>query len=62
MKASDLPEGLRRKLGVQEERPRVRLTQDEVRGHALKALGVLSSLSRAERRRVIRQMVAVNEV
>jgi predicted house-cleaning NTP pyrophosphatase (Maf/HAM1 superfamily) len=38
-----------------------RMTMDTVRGHAIKALTPLASLSQAERRRVLRHALEMNE-
>jgi hypothetical protein len=41
---------------------RPRMTQDIVRGYAIKALAPLAGCSQAERRRILRQAIQLNEV
>ena len=57
----DLPPDQRSKLGVRKTRE-TKFTSEEVRGWALKILGAMAQLTRAERARVLRHAARVNEV
>lgn len=60
--AADLPPDVRKRLGVRRPRRSAALSMDRVRGRAINVLHVISDLSQAERRRVLRQAVRLNDL
>jgi hypothetical protein len=59
--ADELPPDQRKQLGIRKPRETA-FSKDELRGWSLKILALMSSLSRAERERVLRHAIKVNKV
>lgn len=59
---ADIPREQRRELGLPGQRERTTFSKEECRTQALKCLAVIAGLTRAERRRVLRHALKVNEV
>lgn len=61
VKAEDLKPEDRKRLGIPAPRRR-RLSKDDVRSHAIRALAELAGLTQTERERVLRHAIRVNAV